>query len=582
MHDTSNPLTMGIRLRSHKLWLALSIVLLSCGVSTSFAADDTALRTAIQGTIDRLDVIATSSTDSRLNLGLLRTLYVRHGFAALWVQGGKPTSPALALLQQLRAPEAFGLHATDYAGEALAGLIANQPDDRADATARLALFDVELSSEVARFLTHLHSGRIAPSAAGFDLGLRGPELDLEGVIARSASAADVTQVLESVEPRFYHYRLLKEALARYRVLAAEPGLTDLPPLPGHSVKAGENYVGAPALRKLLRALGDLTETDPDSERSLTFDPDLVSAVRRFQTRHGVEPDGSIGPSTFRALTTPLAFRERQIELTLERWRWLPAFETPPIIVNIPQFRLFAFRSTEDLKADILQMDVIVGRSYPKMRTPVFAADMKYVIFRPYWDVPYSIVRDEMLPQIRSNPGYLAAQHLEIVRGATDDAEPLAPTAANLSALASGKLRLRQQPGPDNALGLIKFMLPNSYNVYLHSTPAHRLFRESRRAFSHGCIRVSDPVALAAHVLQGTPGDWSPEKIESAMNGEATSRANLAKPIRVMILYGTALATEAGTVLFFDDIYGQDHTLEALLQRESLKAHPAASLSQRIM
>jgi murein L,D-transpeptidase YcbB/YkuD len=267
----------------------------------------------------------------------------------------------------------------------------------------------------------------------------------------------------------------------------------------------------------------------------------------------------------------MARRVRQIELTLERWRWLPTFDSAPIIVNIPQFRLFAFRSTQDLKADILQMNVIVGRTFLNTRTPVFVADMRYLIFRPYWDVPYSITMREMLPAIRTKPGYLDAQRLEVVQGDDDTAVPMEPTPENIEALAAGKLRLRQRPGPDNALGLVKFMLPNSYNVYLHSTPAHGLFSESKRAFSHGCIRVSDPAALAAQVLQGTAGDWTPERITTTMNGDTTVRVNLAKPIRVMILYGTALATEAGTILFFDDIYGHDRKLEALLGLDGVHA-----------
>ena len=264
---------------------------------------------------------------------------------------------------------------------------------------------------------------------------------------------------------------------------------------------------------------------------------------------------------------------RKIELTLERWRWLPAFRTPPVIVNIPEFRLFAFRTTADRAADILQMDVIVGRTFPRTRTPVFVADMTSVIFRPYWDVPRNIMLREELPKIRANPAYLAAQHLEIVRGAIDDsAIALPPTPATIQALASGAARLRQRPGPDNALGLIKFDLPNRYDVYLHSTPAQQLFLRQRRAFSHGCIRVSNPVGLAALVLRDTPGDWTPARIQAAMNGTQTMRVRLARPIRVIILYGTVLAKEDGEVLFFHDLYGQDRRLERLLGLAPLGTH----------
>jgi murein L,D-transpeptidase YcbB/YkuD len=291
---------------------------------------------------------------------------------------------------------------------------------------------------------------------------------------------------------------------------------------------------------------------------------------RFQGRHGLSVDGLLSRRTFRALTIPLAARARSIELTLERWRWLPPFTAPPIIVNIPQFQLFAFRTTIDRAADIAQMPVIVGQSFREKRTPVFVSELRYIVFRPFWDVPASIVRKEMLAPMRADPGFLDRNDLEIVRGGGDDATPVTPDAASIDALAAGQLRLRQRPGPDNALGLVKFVMPNDYGVYLHSTPARALFGKARRDFSHGCIRVSDPAALAAHVLRANQGDWSAAAVGAAMEGAATQRVTLASPVPVMVLYATALATEAGPVLFFDDIYGYDRRLERMLQ-----AHRAA-------
>jgi murein L,D-transpeptidase YcbB/YkuD len=265
------------------------------------------------------------------------------------------------------------------------------------------------------------------------------------------------------------------------------------------------------------------------------------------------------------LTTPFAKRVQQIALTLERWRWLPPFASPPIIVNIPEFRLFAFSTTADSAASILQMPVIVGEAFRGKETPVFVGRMQTVVFRPYWDVPRSITLKEMLPKLRSNPAYLAKNRLQIVAGEGDDGEVLAPSATTLAALAAGSLRLRQLPGPDNALGLVKFLFPNAHDVYLHSTPARSLFLASRRAFSHGCIRVSDPEALAAFVLQDAAGNWDRAAIESAMQAGDNRRIALRQPIPVMILYGTAMATEAGVTQFFDDIYGHDAKLAQLLK-----------------
>ena len=494
---------------------------------------------------------------------VLQDVYGRRAFAPLWSTPSGPTPQAIALLDTLATADSYGLRPSDYRDSA--ATVSGRADgaDGGNANWR-AQFDVALSSVVLKFVTDVHYGRVDPVAAGFHIGATRVSLDIAGVFERLAASDDVVQVIASVEPQFFHYTLLKQALARYRLLAARPDLPKLAPLPSRPIKAGDPYPDAAAVRQLLVMLGDLRADEPTAEGELRLDAALVAGLKQFQARHGLTPDGGLGRATYGALTVPPAARVRQIELSLERWRWLPPFDAPPIIVNIPQYRLFAFQSTTDRAAGLLQMDVIVGKAFPHTRTPVFTEDMRFVIFRPYWDVPRSITEHEELPRIRSNPAYLDKQQLEIVAGPDDSATALPPTAGSLDALAAGELRLRQRPGPENALGLVKFMLPNAYNVYLHSTPAHRLFGESRRAFSHGCIRVSDPVALAAYVLRDTPGDWAPTAIEAAMNGAQPRRVNLAKPVRVMILYTTALATEAGPVLFFEDIYGYDRKLEKLM------------------
>ncbi len=489
----------------------------------------------------------------------LLQVYTANGNAPLWSGDGQLTAQARALLQELQDAESYGLRPQDYALAGPGGT-AGAPAPNAEA---LGHFDVRLSVAALRFISDLHFGRVSPKAAGFQLEQPREPFDLGQALKSLASAPDMPGAVTAVEPAFYHYKLLKDALAHYRKMALEPHLTDLPPIKA-TVKVGDAYAGAAQLRHLLEARGDLAAGDASTAAQPIFDATLSAGLRSFQQRHGLTPDGVLGKSTLTVLQTPIAQRIRQLSLTLERWRWLSPFKSPPIIVNIPQFELFAFRTTEDRVADILQMNVIVGRTFAHTQTPVFEGDMRYVVLRPYWDVPYSITRKEMLPKIRANPRYLAAQRLEIVNGQSDSSPVVAPTPENIEALAAGKLRLRQQPGEDNALGLVKFMFPNSYNVYLHSTPAHRLFQESVRTFSHGCIRVSDPLALATLVLKDAPGDWTREKIQAAMSGTSTIRVNLTSPINVLILYATALATEAGPVLFFDDIYGYDKKLERSL------------------
>jgi L,D-transpeptidase YcbB len=493
----------------------------------------------------------------------LRRVYAQRNNALLWSHDGHLTTQAQGVMHELQQAHSYGLEPRDYAAEAIRKLAEGAAGTDADA-GHWGRLDVQLSGAAVRFLSDLHYGRVKPSAAGFNLQGTHAPLDLAAALTGLAATSDVIQAIGAVEPPFHQNALLKSALAKYLDLAQHPELQHLPAISA-SVKPGDAYEGAPALRRLLTALGDMPAASTTAADAKIFSPELSAGVRAFQQRHGMTPDGVLGKSTLAALTTPFTKRVRQIDLTLERWRWLAPFETPPIIVNIPQFRLFAFRTTEDRVADILQMDVIVGKTYPRTQTPVFEADMRYVVFRPYWDVPASILRNEMLPKIRANPGYLAAQRLQIVDGQRDDSPLVPPSPEAIEGLAAGRYRLRQMPGEDNALGLVKFMFPNTYSVYLHSTPAHRLFNESVRAFSHGCIRVSDPLALATYVMRAEPDDWTREKIDATMHqGDRTVRVNLQRPITVLILYGTALATEAGPIQFFADLYGYDRKLEQQL------------------
>jgi murein L,D-transpeptidase YcbB/YkuD len=455
----------------------------------------------------------------------------------------------------------YGLLPEDYGASSLSDTLASLQADSSAKSEQWLAFDIDLSNAALMFLHDLHFGRVDPRAAHFDMPRRPEHFDDAHYLEQLAEESDSAAVVAQLEPHYLHYRLLRKALARYRELEDTMPAGPLPTLP-RSVAPGRAYIGSPAIRRLLVALGDLSP-DQAANGSTVLDAPLVDGLKRFQYLHGLRESGALDAGTYAALNVPLAQRVRQIELTLERWRWVPPLEPPALIVNIPQFRLFLIRSTVDSEAEMLRMNVIVGKVYPQLHTPIFTSEMKAVLFRPYWDVPSSIARAEILPLLRKNPRYLDRENLELVTSSAP-AIPLAVTPENLQGLAAGKLRLRQRPGPDNALGLIKFVLPNAYSVYLHSTPAQRLFDEPRRAFSHGCIRVSDPVALAVEVLRDTPGNWTAEKVRAAMTGNSTFQVDLAQPVHVLILYGTAVATEDGAVHFFDDIYGDDRMLETLL------------------
>ncbi len=565
--------------------LALSLAVL-CGSIFASAApaqslSQDALKQILEETPPYLDwPVSANDRDSTA------LLYRQNGYRLLWIDGGKATAAAMSLLQELRRAGDRGLDPQDYPGARLAALLADTIETPHAKAKPWALFDAGLTLAGLRFLSDLHYGRIDPAAVGHNLTVNRIALDIPATLAHLAAAVDVPVALDALEPQFKHYQLLKQQLVHYRDLASEAGINALPPLPAKAVKPGDDYVGAAQLQHLLTALGDAAAQplqpvpqSPPQQPLRTFTAYLSEALKSFQSRHGEKPDGTLGAATFAELTRPLSARVRQIELTMERWRWLPSeLISAPIIVNIPQFRLFAFESTIDSEAQIRQMDVIVGKSFEATQTPVFSADMTYVIFRPYWEVPYSIARKEIVPAARKNPAYIERHQMEIVSGFGNSTEVVPTTAENIERVAVGLRRIRQKPGSNNSLGLIKFMLPNPYNVYLHGTPAQALFSQSRRDFSHGCVRVSDPVALAQYVLRDSP-EWTREKILSAMNGESSLTVTMKKPIRVFIVYGTALANEQGRILFFDDIYGHDARLEQALaarRARSIVPGPGAS------
>jgi murein L,D-transpeptidase YcbB/YkuD len=315
--------------------------------------------------------------------------------------------------------------------------------------------------------------------------------------------------------------------------------------------------------RLLRLVGDLPANAALPDDPQTYGGSLVDAVKHFQRRHGLDPDGRLGSSTIKQLNVPLRDRVLQLQLTLERWRWLPAeFSAPPIIVNIPDFRL---RALDDNNKVVMDMRVVVGKAM-RTQTPVFTREMTYVVLRPYWNVPASILRGEIVPAIQRDRGYIARKNYEVT---TPDGNVV--TAGEISddvlaQLRAGRLAVRQKPGPSNALGLIKLIFPNEHNVYLHSTPSQAAFSRSRRDFSHGCIRVEKPAELAAWVLRNNP-DWTVERVQQGMqNGNDNVTVNLVKPVPVFIVYGTALTYEDGESHFSDDIYGHDAKLASALAK----------------
>lgn len=495
----------------------------------------------------------------------LTSVYAPGAFAPLWADGaGHPNQDSRDALSLLVGAADDGLEPSDYRARSLQES-ANSLSQAAAPPADAARFDVALTASTLRYFADLHRGRIDPRSIGFRMTAPPDDDDFESLLRSACAEHRILQTAASLAPPLALYRALRGMLSRYRALASDPAVG--PPAPLRTVvKSGEPYARAAELIRLLVALGDLAPGAPEPEPSSTYGGALVDGVKHFQMRHGLEADGVLGMRTQAALAVPLSSRVRQIELALERLRWLPHLSEDRLLaVNIPMFHLWVWDRIPPNGAPSFGMGVIVGRALNR-QTPVFVEEMQYVIFRPYWNIPPSILRGEIIPALARDSGYLQREDMEIVAGPGDDARPVALTPESVAQLQQGRLRVRQRPGPRNSLGLVKFVFPNDENVYMHGTPAPQLFRQARRDFSHGCVRVEDPVALAEWALKGQ-GEWTRDRILAAMNADESRRVNLTRPIQVILFYVTAVVMpEDGTVRFAEDIYGHDAKLDRALAR----------------
>ena len=428
----------------------------------------------------------------------------------------------------------------------------------------LALFDLAVSVAAARMATAVHKGRVDPATMlwGYDVAAR--TIDLVAALQAARGDRGLGDALEDLQPPFPHYRRARRMAGIYRDLALKGEPPAVPELAKNvrKVEPGAAWAGVPQLAARLRTFGDLPadaaigESDP-----ARYSGPVVEAVKRFQRRHGLDADGVIGAGTIKAINVSLADRIRQIELSMERMRWLPRLsDRPNVFVNVALFRLWA--TDPATGEEPLRMDVVVGKSL-NHRTPLFVEQMEYVIFRPYWNPPRGITVQEIIPHIRRDPGYFDREQLEIVASGADDAAALPPTPDNLAKVMSGRLYIRQKPGPRNSLGLAKFIFPNTDDVYMHGTPATALFARTRRDLSHGCIRLEDPARFAEWVLRDQP-EWTRERIDQAMQGERPTRVNLKEKLTVVIFYATVHVNSEDEAYFVEDIYGHDQALDAAL------------------
>ena len=508
-----------------------------------------------------------------------------------FLANGHPNPQVAAALQALSNADTQGLDPADYNTTALiegfallaqAGSPAAMPEQQQ----RLG---TQLTTSLTHYLNDLRNGRVDPHRVHQKFAVPAkPAFDARQYLAQALRDNRIEQALGEARPKVPMYDAVVNAMAHYRTLAADPvWKTPLPPLPSRKLEPDQTYAGIPLLRQRLAVLGDyalsaatpkngttetrqiaantLTAANDVDATSTTYTPALVDAVKAFQARHGLTVDGIIGPGTFAQLQITPAQRVEQMALTLERLRWTPLLSGPRmIVVNVPEFMLRAYEVKPDGTIDInLQMRVIVGRALDTS-TPLFDEDMRFIEFSPYWNIPPSIARGETLPRLRRDPAYFNRQGFEFVM--KDGSVSTELSQANLDAVQHGAARIRQRPGPQNALGDIKFIFPNNTNIYLHHTPAPQLFERARRDFSHGCIRVEAPVALAQFVLKNDPR-WTQQRIETAMQAGKAQTIRLAEPLPVVLAYSTVVVLD-GTVYFFDDIYGHDKKLANALKKRA--------------
>lgn len=455
----------------------------------------------------------------------LPCFYERRGFAPAWSNGNGLLPRADEVAAALLAAGEHGLRPGDYPTAEIRRRISLLRSAATPAPGDLADLDLLLTHAFLAYGAHLRDGRVSPQAIQRDCAVERSPTDLAAVLEAALAAGRVRPSLEELAPPHVGYRALRQRLAGLRETAVRGGWPAVPD--GPTLHPDERDDRVAALRARLAATEEAPPDDPADPA--VVDPLLVEAVQAFQLRHGLEPDGITGPLTLRALNVPAADRVRTLELNLERWRWVPRdLGRRHVMVNVAGFELAAVEAGRTA----LAMRIIVGKPY--QRTPLFSSAMTQVVINPSWHVPNSITTREIVPRLKRDPGYLARNGYYWSDG-----------------------RLVQRPGAQNALGRIKFLFPNRFNVYLHDTPSRSLFERAVRTFSHGCMRIQKPLELAEWVLGET---WTRETLEAAIATGRERFVRLPESLPVHVVYWTAWVDEAGVLQLREDVYGRDEAL----------------------
>ena len=507
------------------------------------------------------DLVFSEAVDLHAD-SLLRQFYKNRLYMPAWIDNRGIMRTADSLIVSIRDSYNEGFHPEDYhysvidcsAIEIRALMFKKREVD----IQKLMRLDMLMSDAFLLLANHMLSGRVNHESIDPEWLTKQPEVDLDSVLNVATTRKRIRSTLNSLRPQIGLYNRLRSEVLQYREIAKQGGWPIVPE--GDKLVVGDNGYRVAALNARLIASGDLKARS--REEMQIFDDELLTAVKGFQARNGLRADGVVGTGTIRALNRPTMDYVHKIEVNLERWRWLPRdLGDRYIMVNIADFTLNLYENGKS----ILTMPVVVGSDY--RRTPVFSGLMTYLVLNPYWHLPSTIIREDVLPAVKRSPSYLTSRHIDVVR-TWNDPNPIDPFSIDWSSITEENLpyRFRQAPGPHNALGRIKFMFPNKYDIYLHDTPSRSLFDNVRRAYSSGCIRVSEPVKLAEYVI-GDSTNWSTRSIEEKLREVEDYTVRLKQSIPVHILYSTAWVAEDGTVQFRDDVYERDILVENALRAE---------------
>ena len=476
-------------------------------------------------------------------------LYELRGFRPIWIAGGETTPRLESLIRTFESTEAEGFSAEDLG---MADILAKRETIKTEKhLEQLVDFDMYFTYSLVRCGSYLSSGRADPRTIDPNWRYVPRNDNLVQIINDAIEGNSLEQLPQQLSPPHHEYVALKEMLRKYRDIGAKTGWSPLPV--DLTLNLGDENPNVAVLRKNLTITEDLK---PRSSGTTAFDSDLSDAVLRFESRHGLEPDGVLDPKVIALMNVPVDFRIAQIEANLERLRWLPRdMGTRHIVVNIPAYELQVHEGNQIP----LTMKVVVGTN--ANRTPLFSDLMETVVFSPYWNIPESIATKEILPKIMRDPDYRLRQNIEVVK-VGKRTEVVDPSRINWNKPpADFQYQLRQKPGTKNSLGLVKFLFPNEFNVYLHDTPADNLFDRLTRNFSHGCIRVERPVELASYLLRDQP-EWTAEKIKTAMHSDSETHVALKTTVAVHIVYWTAWIDSTGVLQIRPDVYGYGYPARA--------------------